>query len=264
MPLLAILDEASHGSLDDSLKTFYVQNSENKQYYLDVSPDEAGKLAFGLQEKVTKLEGNNRTLLTEKTNVLERLKPFEGLGKTAEEIIEMINSKRPEDVNTLINNHKTEIETLKKSYEEPIGKLTERANTISDKYQRVLSDAAIQKLRNEFDLNETADFVLRDFIRVVPESDDSDEYVVRVYENGKEAMVAGQAMTPDQLIKSFQESKKFPAMFNTGSGGGTGNTSRRQSAGNAGSKSMSRSEFDKLDHSARHKFLVIDGGAVVD
>lgn len=230
MPLLAVLDENAHGGLDDSLKTLYKQNTENKQFYLDISPDEAGKLAFTLQ---TQLD-NKKTELTNKHAELNTLKTkvsgYEKIGKTPEEIAELIDSKRPEDIQTLISTHRTEIETLKNSYAEPITRATERAERAERQAQELLARTKIQELRNQYDLNDTADYVLRDFIKVVP-VEESGEFAVKVFENGQPAVVAGQEMTPDQLIKSFQEAKKFPAMFNVSDGAGTGNTSRQAGTG---------------------------------
>lgn len=230
MPLLAVLDENAYGGLDDSLKTLYKQNTENKQFYLDISPDEAGKLAFTLQSDVKKKEDLLKKAHDDKRAAELKASAFDSLGKSPDEIKELIESKRPEDIQTLISTHRTEIETLKNSYAEPITRATERAERAERQAQELLARTKIQELRNQYDLNDTADYVLRDFIKVVP-VEESGEFAVKVFENGQPAVVAGQEMTPDQLIKSFQEAKKFPAMFNVSDGAGTGNTSRQAGTG---------------------------------
>ena len=93
--------------------------------------------------------------------------------------------------------------------------------------------------------DETADYVLRDFIKVVPKEEGSTEYTVKVFENGQEALVAGQPQTPAGLIKGFQEAKKFPAMFNVSDGAGTGNTNRA-GAVNGSKQYEGLSPVDKL------------------
>lgn len=250
MPLLAILDENAHGALDDSLKTLYVQNSENRQFYLDIPPDEAGKLAFNLQGKVTKLEDNNKKLMTEKANALERLKPFESLGKSPEEITATLASNQPENVTKLVTDYETKLSSLKASYEEPLTKAKERAESLQRQMVEHLQRSTIQKLRNEFDLNETAEYVLRDFIRVVPVAEGSDEFTVKVYENGQPALKAGEEMKPDQLINGFREAKKFAAMFNAGDGGGTG-ASNRQTGANGASRYDGLSPTETLKQARR-------------
>ncbi len=251
MPLLAVLDEAAHGGLDESLKTLYKQNTENKNFYLDIVPDEAAKLAFTLQ---TQFE-NKKKELTAKHTELNTLKAevdgYAKIGKTPDEIKELIDSKRPEDVAALVTKYETEKEALKQSFEAPLQAATERARQLEEQIQKSLTQTAIQKLRNEYDLNETADYVLRDFIKVVPAEEGSSQYAVKVFDNGQEALVAGQPQTPDQLIKSFQEAKKFPAMFNVGSGGGTGTTNRTTSVNN-GAKYEGLSAVEKLKEARRN------------
>lgn len=228
MPILAVLDETAHGGLDESLKTLYVQNTEDKKFYLDIAPDEAAKVAFNLQSDVKKKEDLLKKAHDAKRVAEDKAKLYEVLGLTPEQITELRDSKRPEDIQKLVEAHKTEIEKVTKSFEEPLTAAQEKAKKYEAEIQKQLTASAIAKLRNDFDLNETADYVLRDFIRAVPREEGSDEYVTAVFENGSPALVAGQPMTPDQLIKGFQEGKKFPAMFNAGIGGGTGGTNRQQ------------------------------------
>jgi hypothetical protein len=136
-------------------------------------------------------------------------------------------ANRPEDVTKLVTDYEAKMKSMAESYEEPIKKATERATKLEQQIQQSLQTSAIANLRNEFDLNETADYVLRDYIKVVPSAEGSDDYVVKVIENGQPALVAGQEMKPEQLITGWREQKKFPAMFNAGDGGGAGQGGRQ-------------------------------------
>lgn len=231
MPILAVLDEGAHGALDESLKSLYVQNSETKQFYLDIAPDEAAKVAFNLQKQFD----NKKTELTNKHKELNDLKAkvsgYESLGKTADEIKAALEANQPENVTKMVTDYETKMEALKKSFEEPLTQATEKAKKYEAQIQKSLTDAAIQKLRNEHDLNEAADYVLRDFIKAVPKEEGSDEYTIKVFDNGSPAIVAGQEMKPEQLISQWREHKKFTPIFNAGDGGGSGGTARQTAPG---------------------------------
>ncbi len=219
MPKLsAVLTDAAYQEADDSLKTYYQQNSESKDWFLDV--DEPAKLDFAGQTAFNNLKAKLDGAFKERDQMKKALKEYETVGKTPTEIAELLQANRPEEVTKMVADYETKMETLRKSFEEPLAAATDKAKRLEGVVQKSLTDSAISKLRNEFDLNETADYVLRDFIKVVPKEEGSDEMTVRVFENGQPAMVAGQDMKPEQLIKGFQEQKKFGAMFNAGSGGG--------------------------------------------
>lgn len=231
MQLQATITPDAFAALPDSTvlgKDAFAENTKENLFFLNVPDSEARKLAFSLNTELEKLRDNNRELLKQKGEVNSKVKDFEALGKTPEEIKELLDSKRPEELMKLIADHKTEMDTLKQSYEGPMQALTADNERLKSQIADSVSRAAISKLRTDYDLNDTADYILRDFIKAVP-SDDG--YQTRVFENGQEALVAGQPMTPEQLIKGFQEQKRFSAMFNVSEGGGTGVT---RSAANAG------------------------------
>src|SRR5688572_3335280 len=98
MPLLAVLDEGAHGALDESLKTLYVQNTENKNFYLDIAPDEAAKVAFTLQKNFDAKKADLDRVHREKTELGNKVKAYESLGKSAEEIKAALEANRPEEV----------------------------------------------------------------------------------------------------------------------------------------------------------------------
>lgn len=264
MPILAVLDEAAHGALDESLKSLYVQNSETKQFYLDIAPDEAAKVAFNLQKQFD----NKKQELSNKHKELNEMKSkvaaYEEIGKSADEIKAALESNRPEAVTELMEKHRAELESLKKSFEEPLTQAQEKAKKYEEQIQTSLTNAAIQKLRAEHGLNEAADYVLRDFIKAVPKEEGSDEYAIQVFENGSPALVAGQPMKPEQLIASWREQKKFTPIFNAGDGGGSGQSGRQSPSTNGSAKTMKWSEFNALDHAARNKFMTEGGQTVAD
>lgn len=228
MPLLAVLDEGAHGALDESLKPLYVQNTETKQFYLDIAPDEAAKVAFNLQKQFDAKKADLQRVHGEKTAIEQKYKAYEGLGKTADEIKQALAANRPEEVTKLVEKYETEKAELRKSFEEPLTKATERAKKLESQFQQTLASSEISKVVAAYQLDpETAPSILRDYIRAVPKEEGSDEYVTQVYENGQPALVAGQPMSTEQLIKGWQEGKKFQGMFLAGREGGTGGSNRQ-------------------------------------
>lgn len=231
MPLQAILEQAQFESLDESLKTLYKQNDENKQFYLDISPDDAGKLAFNLQKEKEKLAENNALLLKQKGEAKALAKSYESLGKSPEELAEFLKSNRPEEITKLVEKYESEKESLKNSYEEPLAQARSKAERLQSELISTLQQTAIARLRADNDLNETADFVLRDFIRVEQAEGEDGKFAVRVYENGSPALVAGQPKAPQQLLDEWRQEKRFASIFNAPNGGGTGASNRQNRAG---------------------------------
>jgi hypothetical protein len=233
MPLLTILDPTAHAALPDPLKALYVENATDKQFYIDITPDEAGKIAVNLQAEKTRLVTNNAELLKQKGEANEKLKKYTDLGKTPDEVSEFLKSKRPEDVQQLITQHEQEKARLKDSYDQGLADEKAKLASLGVQLQTTLAGAAIAKLRNEHGLNDVADFILKEFIQAVP--NDQGEYEIKVVENGQPKLLAGgQEMTPAQLIKDFQDSKKYLSMFNGGTGGGSGDNKRQEPVGYKG------------------------------
>jgi hypothetical protein len=262
MPIQAILDETAFGSLDDSLKSIYKQNTENNQYYLDLAPTEAEKLAFNLVSEKEKLANNNKELLKQKGEINAKLKAFESLGKSAEEIQKALEANRPEEVNRLLEEARQREDSLKTSYDESLKTEKSKVERYQQQLHRTAINNKIAQLRAQFDLNDTAEFVLRDYYRA--EENEDGQVVTRIYgEDGKPALTAGQPMSDEQLLKNFQEQKRFLSIFNGGTGGGSGASNRQQTV-NSGGKTMKWSEFNKLSHDARNKFMQDGGQTVAD
>lgn len=263
MPLTAILEESAFSTLDESLKPLYQQNTENNQYYLDIAPTEAEKLAFNLQQEKQKLANNNAELLKQKGEINNKVKAFEALGKTPEEIKQLLESNRPEEINKLIEKYESEKLSISKSFEESLS----AEKTAREKYQNQLKqtklDTAIQQVILDFDLDrEIAPANLREYLQVV-ESEDGN-ISIQVVENGQPALVAGQPKSVEQLLNGFKEQKKLLKMFNAPNGGGTG-ASNRQGGGHDSAKTMKRSEWETRSRSGENftEFFA-KGGRLVD
>lgn len=223
MPLLAVLDEGAHGALDDSLKSFYVQNTEDKSFYLDIAPDEAAKVAFNLQKQFDAKKKDLERVHGEKTALAQKFKPFEEMGKTADEIRAAMSANQPEDITKLIEKHNTELEQIKSSYETPMAEHKTRAEKLEAQVRQSLESSAISRLVADYGLDpEVAPNVLASFIKAVPKEEGSDEYTVGVFDNGSPALIAGQPMKPEQLVTQWREQGKYKAMLGAGTAAGTG------------------------------------------
>jgi len=265
MPLQAILEAADFDALPDTTilgKDSFVKNEKENKFFLNLPDAEAAKLAFSQQASIAKLTGNNAELLKQKGAANAEAEAFKTLGKSPDELKELLNSKRPEDINKLVADYAAKEESLRKSYEDSLTASNAKAEAAARQLQDTITRATISRLRAEFDLNDTADFVLRDYIRAEPKEEGSADYVTRVYQDGNPALVAGQPMSPEQLIGTFREGKKYLAMFNAGDGGGAGGTNR-QATQNNNSKQMKREAFFAMPPAEQSKFS-IEGGAVVD
>src|SRR5437867_360648 len=109
MPKLsAVLNDAAYNEADDTLKTFYTQNTDTKDWWLDV--DEPGKLDVAGQTAFANLKTKLDGAFKDRDAAKKAIKAFETLDLTPEQIIELRDSKRPEDIQKLVEAHKTEIE----------------------------------------------------------------------------------------------------------------------------------------------------------
>lgn len=254
MPTLqAILDETAFNTLPESTvlgKDSYNQNSETGQWYLNLPDTEAEKLAFNLQKVLAtekaekeKLVENNSELLKQKKTKDEQLKVFQGIGKSAEEIKAALEANRPEDVARLLTEKENEKIAAVKSFEDVL----EKEKSAREAYQKQLFQSAVDtriaKVRAKYDLNDTAELVLRQYYQVVEGKDNSIE--TKIFLNGIPAQVANQDMTDEQLLLGFKEKKQYLSMFNAGTNEGGGGTPRTSPLGGNG-KTMKRSEFDSM------------------
>lgn len=248
MSIQAVLEEDAFNGLDEPLKALYRQNGDS--YYLNLSSDEAAKLTPNLVTEIDKLKKHNEKVLGEKKSVQQQLR----------ELQEQMESKP--DPKPDAKRDDAELKRLTQSYEDALKAEKERAEQIKQQVADTLKQAAIAKLRADHNLNETADFVLEKFVRVVPESDDSDGLVARVFENGEPALIAGHYKTPEMLLQEWKEQGKHPGIFNAPSGGGTGG--RNDYGGRqSGAKKVTRSQFDSMDADAKMEFSR-SGGSIVD
>lgn len=233
MPLQAHIEAAAFDALPDVTvlgKDSFVKNEKEGKFFLNLPADEAGKLAFNLQESNRKLQENNADLLRQKGEANAKAKPWESFGKTPDEIRELLESKRPEDITALVAKHNADLDAMKTSFAEAEKQKAAAIEALQRQLAETNTKATISRLRADYDLDDTAEHVLSSYIRSEPKEEGSLEFVTRVYDNGSPALLAGEPMTPDQLIKSFREAKKYNGMFQVGSGEGTGSTSRQGTA----------------------------------
>ena len=227
MKLSAVLNDAAYQAADDSLKTFYVQNTETKDWWLDV--DEPGKLDVSGSKTLQNKKDELKRVHDDKKAVTDELAGYKALGKSAEELKAALEANQPENVTKLIADHQAELKTLRESYEQPLAVLKTENETLKADQERVAVAAIVQKLCREFDLDsEYAEFVLPNYLKAV-RSEDS--LTVKVFENGTEAMIAGQPKSFEQLVRGFREEKKHSKMFNVGTADGPGNLNRTTNTG---------------------------------
>lgn len=256
--LSAVLNDEAFNGLDESLKTFYHQNSETKEWWLGV--DDPGKLDVSGAKELERLRNHNKTVLGEKKTAAEKLAAFEALGKTADEIKAALEANQPENVTKMVADYEAKLEQLKASYEGPMAELKTQNEKLLAEQDQAAVKQAIQKAARDFDLDgELAEFILPSYLKPVR---DDNGVAVKVFENGNEAIVAGEPKTIEKLVKEFRESKKHLKMFNAGEGGGTG-ASNRMAATVNGSKVMKRTEFESMANDARFKFIR-EGGTLTD
>ena len=220
MPKLsAVLNDAAYQEADESLKTLYVQNTDTKEWWLDV--DEPGRLDVNGSKTLQNKKDELKRIHDEVRTLKADLAAYQSLGNP-DDLKTALEANQPEAVTEMVNKHRQELDTLKRSFEEPLTAATERAKRLEQQVQQSIVESEINRLRDTHGLNDAANFTLRDYLKPVPVEDGGDKYQIRVFQDGQEAAIAGQPMTPDQLIKRFQEEKKFPWMFNAGDGGGPG------------------------------------------
>ena len=224
--LLAVLDETKFSSLDETLQGLYKQNTQTKDYYLNLPESEAEKLTFNLNGKVTKLKGDLDKVHKDKKDGDKLLESYQAFG-TPEEIQELKESNQPEQVSEIVEKHKAEIEKIKQSYDDKLTKLETDFKTADSQLGQSLKQSTISKLVTQFNLDpEVAPHILKDFIDVRTDENGGEKKVV-VIKDGEPYQITGNPAKPDQLISEFIENKTFQKMFNANGGGGTGSTNNQ-------------------------------------
>ncbi len=245
--LLAVLDETAYIAFDEFVQKLYVKNEKDNQYYLKLSGDEAAKLATPLQKEVDRLKKHNETVLGEKKTFQDKLKTFESLGKSPEEIIEFYEKNGNLDIEALKKSYREEVEGVQNSSKEQISEAEKERNDAFNQLQSYVTRTTVAELKAKYDLNDLADDVLGNRIRTVPEAEGASQFVVRVFENGDVAYKAGSFKTPEQLVEEMRVDKRFHGMFNAGTGGGTGGTNRQTNfIGNQNLEGLSPTEKLKI------------------
>ncbi len=249
MPLLAILEQAAFDALADETvlgKDSYVKDEKTNTFRLAMDGVEAGKLALPLQQEVAKLKTNNEKLLDEKIKKAAEVEKFTKLGKTAEEIDEILKSGKTPAMEDLEKSHAAQIESLKTENQKALVAAQEEiqtAKTESDDTKKhlvsTMKRTMIAELKNEFDMNGLADDWFANRIEIVYD-ENSNKYEPRVMKDGDVAYKATQFMTPKQLAEEAKENKDLAGMFNAGLGAGSGADGRQRPLNLNGAITVSR------------------------
>lgn len=192
-----------------------------------------------LQESVSKLEAKNKELIQEKS---EARKAAE---KAAEDA-----AKKSGDV-----------EALEKSWSEKLANETKDRDARLTEYEQMVNKMTIgsqaQKLAAELALPGSADVLLPHIERRLSVEIKDGVPITRVMDaNGKPS-----ALSLEDLRKEIESNTAFAPLLTGSKASGSGGMG---SKGSAAAKTMSRSDFDALDHSARKAFIKEGGGKVVD
>lgn len=249
MSIQAVLDENAFSELEEPLQALYRQNSDNGNYYLDLPQEEAGKLAFNLKTEVEKLRQHNERVLGEKKDWQAKFRELE------EKLSEAPKKSEPAP------DFEKERQKLQESFNETLAAKEKEIEQLRSAQTNAMKESVIAKLRAEYDLNDTADYVLDRFIRVVPDGEGSDRLVARVFENDAPAYVAGQYKTPDILLQEWKQQGKHLGIFNAPKGGTGGRND--YGGGKSGAKVMKRSAFEEMSASEKVAFMR-DGGSLTD
>lgn len=236
MKILAVLDQTAFDGLADATvlgKDAYVKDEKTNNFKLAMDGEEAGKLATPLQ---TQLE-NKKTELTkvhgEKNEIAGKLKTFEDLGKSADEIKTVLETGKAAGVEELEKKHTAEITSLKTSHEQALkaanDAITAAQAEKGDVEKHLIGEikrTTIAELKNKYGMNALGDDYLANRIDVIYD-DDAKKYVTRVMENGEIAYKAGVLKTADQLAEEAKANKDLGGMFTAGAGAGSGAPTRQ-------------------------------------
>jgi hypothetical protein len=241
MPIQAVLDEAGVTALDDSLKPLYVKNEKDNLFWLDMSGEDAAKLAKPLQDEVLRLKTHGDTVLGEKKTIAEELKAFKALGKKPEEIQEFLKANANIDLNAINIAHQTELAKVQDSVKEIVEASTKERAEAVNQLHTYMKKSYLAELKNKYELSDAADDVLGNRLVLMPEAEGSTKMAFRVIENGELSYKAGSFKTPEQLIEELRENKGLQGIFYAGSA--TGTPPARQSGMPVGTKTATRAEW---------------------
>jgi len=192
----------------------------------------------GFQESITKLEDNNKALLSEKA----------AAKKAAQESQEEAAKKSGD------------VEALEKSWSDKLNAETGSRDEKLTAYERQISDmtagATARKMAAELALPGSADVLLPHIKGRLSVDMSGDSPLVRVLDvDGKPS-----AMSIDDLRKEIEANKAFAPLLLGSMASGSGDVGKK---GNPASKSMTRDNYNAIDPMAQSKFIS-EGGRLTD
>ncbi len=257
MALAAIVAESEFETLDESLKTFYVQNTDTKDYYLDV--DGPDRLAVNLQTEKQKLAENNQKLVDQLAK--ERQKA-ESLAQQAKKALEKVDAKDGDDLIAKL----ADLEAKNASYEEALKAERDKQAELAAANARTTREAEIARVMREHKMMPSAAANLRESIEIV--RDDDGNYKQRVIDpqTGQPMIQAGQGLTIEQLVAGWKSKAEYGNLFQAEGGGGMGTPGRINGAGPGSGKTMTRTEFAQLQQTSPKSIpeFFAQGGQIVD
>lgn len=244
MSLRAIIDSAAFDALPDETvigKDSFKKNEKDNHYYLNLQGEEAAKLAIPLQQQITKLEANNQKLLNEKIQTAAKVTAFEKLGKTAEELEKFLTENKTDDAAVIEKKYQDQMESVRTAAKAEIQSVRDEADAakttnqaLTDQIRNQMKRTVVAELKTKYDMNALGDDYLANRIAVVPEEEGSDNFVVRVMENGAVAYKAGKLKSPEELAEEARQNRDLAGMFNGGSAGGSGGQNNQTGTKRAG------------------------------
>jgi len=190
----------------------------------------------GFQESITKLEENNKALLGEKATA-----------KKAAQTAEEEAARKSGDIDALEQSWKDKLTAETGSRDE---KLSSYQKTISD----MTAGSAARDMAAELALPGSAAVLLPHIKSRLSVDMDGDSPLVRVLDkDGKPS-----AMSIDDLKKEIEADKAFAPLLLGSKASGSGDVGKKSKPS---SKSVTREEFDSMDHVARSTFAK-EGGVV--
>lgn len=233
MGLQSIIEQAAFDELPETSvigKDLFVKNEKENKFFLNLSEDEAGKIAFGKQREIDLLNKNNQELLSEKKTKATELQEWKNLGKTRQEIADLIKAGKGPDADQLKSQFEQQYASQITDLTNQINSLTETNKSLDEKVKegqqlklKTLHQQEIETARNTHGLNALGEDYVRMRTVMVPESEGSEKLVPRVVDplTGDFAWKAGALKTIDQLIEEAKLDANLSGMFMGGKAGGS-------------------------------------------
>lgn len=242
------VNEQELGTLDEQNRSLYIKTGEGDATTYKLHP--------AVVAERTSLTTKNAEILREKQAKADALKPFEGLGKTADEIKAIVekhqqteDSKKTED-----ERRQSQIESLKTSNQREIDNLkttaAQREEFLTKNLRNVMinttASLAIEKAGGEVEALLPHITAAMDLV----EEGEGDErkFQTRIVDGAKAPRYSGaDFMNVEQLVEEFKKKPAFMGLFKASGKGGSGAPSNQQNRTTSHQRNASEmSSTDKI------------------